>query len=116
MSTKFYTADEILGSIREGLGDWVDEYDVDAIFDAAYKYEIITEEYKGGLRVVAEGYQIKPEYSDETVEGEGNFWEMVEEYHVASEDEETEPQDEPAPQLQNPFLDMMNAKILPSQK
>lgn len=120
MSTKFYTEGEIRESIEAFLGDWVDEYDVDAIFDEAYEYKIITEECEGGLRVVGEGYQAKPEYDDDNLEVQDSFWDMIENYKIDQneEDEETEQQDEEetAPQLQNPFLDMLQTEVLPDQK
>lgn len=114
-TTTYSTIDDAHASIVEALGEYADQYDTQAIAEHVFKWVQPTTD-DGDVWLNGCGYQAKPEYADDNDENE--FWDMIENFAIDTQDEEdeTEPQDEPAPQLQNPFLDMMNAQILPDQK
>lgn len=105
----YSTIDDAHAAIVEALGEYAAEYNTEAITEEVYEWVNQTDS-DGNVRLNRCGYQEKEEYADDTT---SSFWDMIENYKIDQDDEEEE---EPAPQLQNPFLDMLQAEVLPGQK
>lgn len=113
MSTTTYsTIDEAHAAIVEALGEYANEYNTEAIAEHVFKWVQPTDS-DGNVLLNHCGYQEKEEYADDTT---SDFWDMIEDFAIDPQDEEEEEEVEAATQLQNPFLDMLNADILPGQK
>ena len=111
-TTTYSTLDDAHAAVVEALGEYAAEYDTEAIANEVFEWVQETRtDADGNVWLKSEGYREKEKYADEY--DHTPFWDMIENYALDTQDEGKE---EAAPQLQNPFLDMMNAPILPDQK
>lgn len=112
-TTTYSTIDDAHASIVEALGEYADEYNTEAITNEVFEWVQPTTD-EGDVWLKGCGYQMKEEYADDTT---NDFWDMIENYAIDTQDDDDEEEvEEPAPQLQNPFLDMLQAEVLPGQK
>lgn len=111
-TTIYSTLDDAHAAIVEALGEYAAEYDTETITEEVYAWVQPTDS-DGNVLLKRCGYQMKEEYADDTV---STFWDMIENFAIDPQDEEdeTEPQEEAAPQLRNPLL--MTSDRLPGQK